>query len=248
MGVVLVHGVPETVAVWGPLRDALQRDDVICLSPPGFGAPLPQDFSATVAGYRDWLVAELEAVGEPVHLVGHDWGGGHVLNVAMTRPDLLRSWASDMLGLFDPEYVWHDFAQAWQTPGVGEEQIAGMLASGPAALAELLGSFGVTDEVAAELAGAFDEPMTRAILSLYRSTAQPVMAELGEGLEAAAARPGLAIVASDDPFVGSDLAHRSAARAGARGLELDGVGHWWMVEDPKRGAEALAAFWSEIDG
>ena len=41
MTVVLVHGNPETDAIWGPLVDALGRDDVVRLSPPGFGAPLP---------------------------------------------------------------------------------------------------------------------------------------------------------------------------------------------------------------
>src|SRR4051812_918382 len=42
--VILVHGVPETDAVWRPLRDALGRDDVMSLSPPGFGAPVPGGF------------------------------------------------------------------------------------------------------------------------------------------------------------------------------------------------------------
>jgi pimeloyl-ACP methyl ester carboxylesterase len=42
MTVVLVHGNPETDAIWGPLVDALGRDDVVLLSPPGFGAPLPE--------------------------------------------------------------------------------------------------------------------------------------------------------------------------------------------------------------
>ena len=79
---VLVHGNPETDAVWDPLLAELGRDDVVCLSPPGFGA--------TVGEYRDWLVGELEAFDGPVDLVGHDWGGGHVVNVAMARPDLLR--------------------------------------------------------------------------------------------------------------------------------------------------------------
>jgi pimeloyl-ACP methyl ester carboxylesterase len=41
MTVVLVHGNPETDAIWGPLVDALGRTDVVRLSPPGFGAPLP---------------------------------------------------------------------------------------------------------------------------------------------------------------------------------------------------------------
>lgn len=78
----------------------LSRDDVVCPSL-GFGARVPAGFGATAPEYRDWLVRELETLGEPVHLVGHGWGGGHVLSVAMTRPDLLLSWASDVLGLFD---------------------------------------------------------------------------------------------------------------------------------------------------
>jgi pimeloyl-ACP methyl ester carboxylesterase len=49
MGVVLVHGNPETAAVWEPLRAALGRDDVVCLSPPGFGAPVPDGWEATVS-------------------------------------------------------------------------------------------------------------------------------------------------------------------------------------------------------
>ena len=116
MTAVFVHGNPETAAVWGPLLAELDRDDVVCLSPPGFGAPLSDGFGATVAEYRDWLVGQVEALGEPVHLVGHDWGGGHVVNLAMTRPDLLLSWTTDIIGVFDPDYVWHPLAQVWQRP------------------------------------------------------------------------------------------------------------------------------------
>src|SRR5258708_1522630 len=53
MTVVLVHGNPETDALWGPLVDALGREDVVRLSPPGFGAPLPDVFPATYLAYRD---------------------------------------------------------------------------------------------------------------------------------------------------------------------------------------------------
>jgi pimeloyl-ACP methyl ester carboxylesterase len=56
-----------------------------------------------VEEYRRWLVAELEHFGQPVHLVGRDWGGGHVVNVAMTRPELMRSWACEVIGLFDQD-------------------------------------------------------------------------------------------------------------------------------------------------
>src|SRR5829696_4180730 len=95
MTVVLVHGVPETSAVWEPLEAELGRDNVVALSPPGFGARVPNGFGATADEYVAWLVRELETVGEPVDGVGHDWGGVHVARVAASRPDLVRSWVTD---------------------------------------------------------------------------------------------------------------------------------------------------------
>lgn len=248
MTVVLVHGNPETDAVWGPLVRALVvagHDEPVRLSPPGFGAPVPQGFSATVTEYRDWLVAELEKFDEPVDLVGHDWGGGHALGVAMTRPDLLRTWCSDIVGVFDPDYVWHDLAQVWQRPREGEAAVAAMLAAPAEARAAGYVRRGMSPEVAERVAAGFDAAMADSILKLYRDAAQPAVAQLGAGLEAAAARPGLAILASDDHMVGTDEHRaRSAARAGARVEVLDGLGHWWMTQDPQRGATVLARFWA----
>jgi pimeloyl-ACP methyl ester carboxylesterase len=73
------------------------------------------------------------------------------------------------------------------------------------------------------------------------------MAEAGRSLEAAAARPGLVLLASEDSFVGTDAQRRRvAARAGARVEVLEGLGHWWMVEDPQRSAAALERFWATL--
>jgi pimeloyl-ACP methyl ester carboxylesterase len=89
--------------------------------------------------------------------------------------------------------------------------------------------------------------MGRAILSLYRSAAQPAMARAGRALEVASARPGLSLLATDDPYIGSEETRRRAAdRAGARTELLDGLGHWWMVQDPARGAAALTRFWATL--
>ena len=63
---------------------------------------------------------------QPIDLVGHDWGGGHVHAPRRDRPDLIRSWVTDIAGCADPEYVWHDMAQVWQTPGAGDEAVAAM--------------------------------------------------------------------------------------------------------------------------
>ncbi|MET0453375.1 MAG: alpha/beta fold hydrolase [Mycobacterium sp.] len=249
MTVVLVHGVPETAAVWDPLVEqlgALGEADVRRLSPPGFGAPVPEGFAATMEGYRDWLVAELEAIGQPIDLVGHDWGGGHVLNVAMARPDVIRTWVSDVPGVFDPDYVWHDLAKQWQTPGDGEAAVAAFAGMSVADRTGFLVDAGMSADVATNVAPGIDEVMGQSILTLYRSAAQPAAAKAGELLEAAAARPGLALLPTEDHFVGDDeQRRRAAARAGARVEVLDGLGHWWMTQDPSGPAQVLVDFWKD---
>ncbi len=248
MTVVLVHGNPETDAIWGPLVDALGRKDVVRLSPPGFGAPLPDDFPATYIAYRDWLEGELENIGQPVDLVGHDWGGGHVINVVMHRPESVRSWASDTLGIFDPDYVWHDLAQIWQTPGQGGQPVDTMLGGTLEDRAGGLVDVGIPSGIATSLAAAQGPEMGRAILLLYRSARQPGMAEAGRALGNAAARPGLSILATEDTYVGSDAMRRRAAETAAAQTEVpDGNGHWWMMQDPARGAAALVRFWETLD-
>lgn len=242
---VLVHGNPETDAVWNPLLAELGRDDIVCLSPPGFGAPIPPGFGATVGEYRDWLVGRLEAFDGPVDLVGHDWGGGPVVNVAMARPDLLRSWCSDAVGIFDPDYVWHDLAQMWQEPGAGEDWVDAQVATPLEDRAAAYAGLGMSPAVAERVATGFDDTMGSCILRLYRSAAQPAMADLGAHLESASARPGLAILATEDTTAGTEeQRRRAAARAGARVAVLDGLDHWWMTQDPERGAALLSEFWA----
>jgi pimeloyl-ACP methyl ester carboxylesterase len=248
MTVVLVHGNPETDAVWDPLVELLGRDDVVRLSPPGFGAPLPDGWPATYLDYRDWLEGELARFVAPVDLVGHDWGGGHVLNVVMHRPELVHSWVSDVVGLFDPDYVWHELAQVWQTPGDGEQLVNTMMGATLQERAERLVGLGVTPEVATRMAAGAGAEMGRAILLLYRSARQPAMAEAGRDLAKAAARPGLSLLATEDHYVGSEeIRRRAAERAGARTEVLEGLGHWWMVQDPARGAAVLSRFWDSLN-
>jgi pimeloyl-ACP methyl ester carboxylesterase len=198
--------------------------------------------------YRDWLEGELANFAAPVDLVGHDWGGGHVVNLVMHRPELVRSWVSDVVGLFDPDYVWHELAQVWQTPDAGEELVDTMMGAPLEEQSERLVGLGMTPEVAAKVAAGAGAEMGRAILRLYRSARQPAMADAGRNLERAAARPGLSILATEDHYVGSaDIRRRAAERAGARTEVLEGLGHWWMVQDPSLGAAVLTRFWGSLD-
>lgn len=252
MPVVLVHGNPETPVIWEPLLAELARaghdpSTVTCPQLPGFGCPSPPGWGATKEEYVAWLTAEIEQVvarSGPVDLVGHDWGGGFAMRVVATRPDLIRSWACDVLGLFHPDYVWHDFAQIWQTPGDGEAYFEQTLATPVADRVAVFESIGIPRATGERLVEAGDAEMGRCVLALYRSAAQPAMAVWGRDLGAAATRPGLAIIAPNDPFVrGLDLAVDVAAGLGARQHVLEGQGHWWMLGDPAAGARALIEFW-----
>jgi pimeloyl-ACP methyl ester carboxylesterase len=241
---VFVHGNPETTFVWSALVPELERrgvDDIVLLSPPGFGAPVPEGFGGTRLEHRNWLIGQIEALDGPVDLVGHDWGAGHVYAVAAARPDLLRSWAADCAGLVHPDYEWHPAAQVWQTAGAGEKSIAKITALDAA---QLEAAFGVPAALAPNMAAHLDADMGDAILKVYRSAVQPAMRELGDQLAAADRRPALLLHATADPFVPPHMVFAVAERLGAQILTLEGLGHWWMFEDPGLVADGLVAFWA----
>jgi pimeloyl-ACP methyl ester carboxylesterase len=247
MTAVFVNGNPETDAVWFPLLAELGLDDGVTLCPPGFGAPLPDGFGGTADEYLAWLAAELEAMGEAVDLVGHDWGAMHVFRLACQRPELLRSWCIYTAGSFAPDYVWHEATRAWRNPGEGERAVGNLLAMGAVGRIEVYESLGMTSETAVKLAEAFDETMGTCILNLYRSADQSVLADWSARVVEASARPGLVVIPTEDFYTGGEARHRHVAeQAGARVVVLEGLGHWWLLEDPRAGAEMLRDFWASL--
>jgi pimeloyl-ACP methyl ester carboxylesterase len=246
MPVVLVHGVPETSDLWDPLRAEMGRADVYALRLPGFGCPRPSGFAATKEAYVDWLILALEGIARqgPIDLVGHDWGGGFVARLVSLRPDLVRSWASDAIALADPDYEWHEMARQWQTPEVGEAMVAQMLAMTADERARLFDGFGVP--AGSPGLGGIDLTMTTCILALYRSAVSVGKEWTGECR--AIAKPGLALLATSDPFLPVTNTKNAANRAGARIAELPGLGHWWMLEDPRAAANVLSGFWTSVAG
>jgi NAD(P)-dependent dehydrogenase (short-subunit alcohol dehydrogenase family)/pimeloyl-ACP methyl ester carboxylesterase len=89
--VLLLHGYPDTSAVWKPVVERLvERFHVVTYDIRGMGG---SSAPPTADGYRmEFLLADLRAVIDavsperPVHLVGHDWGA-------------LQGWAA----VFDPD-------------------------------------------------------------------------------------------------------------------------------------------------
>jgi pimeloyl-ACP methyl ester carboxylesterase len=235
---VLVHGVPDTPHLWAPVRSHLSRDDVLAPALPGFVGGEPEGWPATKEAYADWLVAELEAVGEPVDLVGHDWGGILCVRVATTRPDLVRTLVVGGCPV-DPDYVWHEFAQLLQQPEVGEQVTEGIT---PETMGPGLEAAGLPEDVAAEAAARITPTMAQCILRLYRSavhvgTDWPIP----EGLPFSS----LLLWGGDDPYVPLPIAESMARRLGADGVHVfEGCGHWWPAERPSEVALLLEQHWA----
>lgn len=240
MPAVLVHGVPDTHRMWDPLRSHLKRSDVVAPSLPGFGVPVPPGFDPTKEAYVDWLIEEIERLGVPVDLVGHDWGSLLVQRVVSLHPDLIRTWACGD-GPVDVDYVWHDTAQQWQTPGVGEQLMAMFT---PQMLEEGIVAAGVPRAYAKEAVKHVDETMKQCILRLYRSAVN-VGREWQPAVEKVT-RPALILWSKDDPYVAPVFAERLAARVRGELVLFEGCGHWWPLERPAEAASALERFWASF--
>ncbi|HEV3292215.1 MAG TPA: alpha/beta fold hydrolase, partial [Streptosporangiaceae bacterium] len=105
-------------------------------------------------------------------------------------------------------------------------------------------AFGVPAEAALDLASQLSLTMADCILDLYRS-AVDVGKQWGPDFAAVPA-PGLVMIPGEDPFLSAASAARAAERAGAEAVALDGLGHWWMLQDPARTAAVLREFWATV--
>ncbi|WP_257170385.1 alpha/beta fold hydrolase [Bradyrhizobium sp. SRS-191] len=240
---IFLHGVPDTPAIWGPLIAAL-GETVAVPALPGFDGDAPSGFACTKDAYADWLVALMEAQHAafgPLDLVGHDWGALLVLRAASLRPELVRSWAVAG-GALDPDYRGHPIARIWKTPMLGEIVMA---VSSQRAMARMFRQSGLPPELAAHEAAAWQAPMRRAILALYRSA--DGLRFGGDWIARLTQLPkrGLVISGTQDPFVPLDTLSRFAQAHAARLHVEQNAGHWSIVERPQSIVAALRAHWAD---
>jgi pimeloyl-ACP methyl ester carboxylesterase len=231
---VFVHGVPDTSVMWDPVLAQLDRADAVKIRLPGFGAPVPAGFGCTMDEYAGVVTNELVELGEPVDLVGHDWGAMITQRVVSTRPELVRTWFMSAGGVTDT-FTWHDLAQQWQTPEVGEQVMELMT---PEAVELVMRDAGHPDP--AGMAARLDDTMKDAVLRLYRSAVN-VRDDWAPGppLE----RPGVLVWGRDDPFATPERAQRLGEVLGAPVHTIDGQ-HWAIFEHPDQTARELHALWS----
>ena len=239
MPALLVHGNPDTSALWDGVREHLGGgDDVVALDLPGFAHPAPDGFGCTKEEYVDWIIERAADLGGEVDLVGHDWGSLMVQRVVSVRPDLFNTVACGGAAV-DVGYEWHPLAQVWQTPGEGERYMA----------EELTDQFGIDHLVENGVPREYAERNMwltphgkQTILDLYRSAVY-IGREWQPDLERVEV-PAMVIWGRTDPYVPLEWAERLADRMSAELVVLE-CGHWWPYERPQETAEALTRLWAK---
>ena len=221
--VLYLHGVPNSGAMWRPF---VERGGGIAPDLPGFGrSGKGGDFDYSIEGYSGFLEAFLDHLGlRRPSLVMHDWGAVG-LAFAQRFPQRIRSLVLVAVVPFLPGYRWHRVARLWRRPGIGE------LAMG------VTTRWGMRRQLPAEVVDDvwphFDHGTQRAILRLYRSAPEQVLAPAGERLGELTCR-ALIAWGAHDPYLPDEFARRYAdALGGETEVEVLDGGHWPWLDRPE---------------
>lgn len=226
---VLVHGAMCDSRVWGEQLDSLSDEfDVVAWDAPGCGGSDDPPEDLTLAGYAECLAGFIEALGlgRP-HVVGHSFGGGLVLQLAVRHPARVRSLVvvggyAGWSGSLPPDEVDRRLAFALSLAEklpvpVRPESVPGLVSAAmpPERLEELAA-------VMSDVRGAGARVMARAFAA----------ADLRAELPSVRAST-LVLYGSADERAGGPVAQAlHAAIPGSVLVELPGVGHECYLEAP----------------
>ena len=246
MTAVLVHGLLETERIWDGVVPLLEHEPVT-LRLPGHGTARPASFTATKEAYADWLVSRIGGLPEPLDLVGHGWGGLFVLRAVTGLGLRVRSWVVDNAGGFHPGAEPDDLALLAPSPEAALPRLVQAPASSPDSMIGILRLLGAPTAQAEAMGAALDATMAGCAVDLHRSADPNVRAGWEMSATPEPRARGLVVLPGADPYGAQTLAREVAAQLGARTQALDGLGHFWMLEDPGRAADLLNRFWRGLE-
>jgi pimeloyl-ACP methyl ester carboxylesterase len=236
--VLYVHGVPTDGDDW---RAFLEQTGGYAPDLQGFGRTSKRgDLDFTMEGLGHFVEGFADLVGlERMSLVVHDWGVAALL-FAMRAPERIERLVIIDAVPFLPGYRWHRIARMWRRRGAGELFMGFTSARAIAKLAPDLQSRAQT------VADRFDQGTQRAVLHLYRSAPEDVLARAGEQLGRITA-PALVLWGERDPWIPPSFAQRYAdALPNATAQVIPGAGHWPWLQEPEL-VQTVASFLARRD-
>jgi pimeloyl-ACP methyl ester carboxylesterase len=230
--VLYVHGVPTSSDDWLPFlaRTGGLAPDLLGFGRSGKGGQ--NDYSlAGIAAFVERFLEEVVGV-ERVRLVVHDWGSA-ALAFAQRHPERIeRLVVLDAVPLL-PDYRWHRVARLWRTRFVGEMAMG--LTLRPTLERALQPAFasGVVPEGFVEaVMRHFDQGTQRAILRLYRSAPEELLATAGRDLSSLG-MPALVVWGGRDPYISPRFGDRYAEQLpDAQVVCVEDAGHWPWLDRP----------------
>jgi pimeloyl-ACP methyl ester carboxylesterase len=231
--VLYVHGVPTASWDWIPF---LERTGGVAPDLPGFGrSAKPGDFDYSIAGYDRFLESFCDTVGlERFSLVVHDWGGVG-LALAQRRPERIERLVLFSCVPFTGGYRWHRIARVWRRRPLGELFMGFATKAGFRYLSrESNAAPGpLPDEFVDRVWEHFDHGTQRAILRLYRSAPEDILAAAGDRLGEVRC-PALILWPTKDQYIGPEFGEAYAkALGGETTLEMIEGGHWTWLDRPE---------------
>jgi pimeloyl-ACP methyl ester carboxylesterase len=247
--VLCLHGFPQRCTSWTGVAERLAAAGLHVLAPDQRGYS-PGARPTDIADYGlPHLVADavamIEAIGAPVHLVGHDWGGVVGWQVVTRRPDLVRSWTAvstpnplalnDVLARDEGQRARFGYILRFRQVGAAE---TALLANNGAGLAAVYGGFVAADRVAEDVAFFSQPGVLTAALSWYRAMAATDADGLGP-----VTVPTSYLWGSEDQAFGAEAAENTQYHVHApyQFVALDGASHWLPDVAADTVAEVIAA-------
>jgi pimeloyl-ACP methyl ester carboxylesterase len=249
--VLLLHGVPQTSAVYRHLFPVLAADRVV-LAPDlkGLGASEacgPYDVPTLVAELAALILHEVDG---PVDVVGHDWGGVLALHLAEVRPDLVRRMV-----VVNAPYRRINLARAFHIPLLalpvlpelafrllGRRLVDGMLALAWKASEPL------EPHVQDRYAAAYTDPQrVSAMLGYYRASVRRQLSRAAGDSEPPPRATGLGrlvLWGAADPVMPMSIAESVCHDLGpaAELVALPGVGHFPLEEAAEDSVQVISRF------
>ncbi|WP_344607944.1 alpha/beta fold hydrolase [Sporichthya brevicatena] len=229
--VVLVHPINTAALVWDPVAELLDRP-VVALDLRGHGrSPMTGPF-AIEGGWLDDVVAVLDGLGlNSAHLAGGSLGGTISLAAAALHPERVRSVAcfGSTLGVGVPTEAIEAMVTELETKGT----VRYFADLGP----QVVGAASRDDRfVLASLAAAVGARDTAVIAGILRGAFSADIRHLGlSGIKV----PVLAATGTEDPTCPPEMTAEIASVTGGTAVELPGLGHLPMLEQPQRVVELL---------